>query len=193
MYIITMAIRQIRIIPDPILRRQADAVKDFGAPLHQLLDDMVETMEVARGLGIAAPQVGVSERVTVIDLRAVEEDSPVMQLQSLAGITPDDHLHSGHLLEIVNPELDLVGRKVTSDEGCLSIPEYRESIQRSERVVVRASDRHGRRYQMAAEGLLCFALQHEIDHLDGVLFTDKLSRLKKTLFLRWQSKNGYSA
>jgi peptide deformylase len=188
-----MAIRQIRIIPDPILRRQADPVKDFGAPLHQLFDDMAETMEVARGLGIAAPQVGVSERVTVIDLRAVAEDSPVMQLQSLSDITPDDHLHNGHLLEIVNPELELVGRKVTSDEGCLSIPEYRDSIQRSERVVVRAFDRHARRYQMTAEGLLCFALQHEIDHLDGVLFTDKLSRLKKALFLRWQQKNGYSA
>ena len=165
-----MALLELKIYPDPILRTKAEDVTDFGANLQAFVNSMAETMYHEHGVGLAAPQVGVTKRVTVIDVSRKEND----------------------LLVFINPVITHREGSVSSEEGCLSIPDYREKLKRSERVVVTAVDRHGKTFETAAEGLLAICLQHEIDHLHGVLFIDHLSRLKKSLFNRWlkrQSEN----
>jgi peptide deformylase len=181
-----MALLDIRIAPDPVLRSPTKSVTSFDAELHAFLDDMFETMLANNGIGLAAPQVGVLDQVAIIDVSSdyIEKPSITTTLQ----IEPADHLHKDRL-ELINPVITGGISKVSSDEGCLSIPEYRDSISRFETVTVRAHDRHGRLFTLKATELLAFAVQHEVDHLNGVLFTDHLSRLKKTLFKKWAQKN----
>ncbi|NBW40394.1 peptide deformylase [bacterium] len=155
-----MAKREIRIYPDDVLRQETIHVTEFAKGLHTLLDDMKETMYSAHGIGLAAPQIGELLRVTVID---VSEDG-------------DDPL------EFINPIITTKDGTVPSEEGCLSIPDFRETITRAECVTVDAQNRHGESFQVEADGLLAICLQHEIDHLDGVLFIDHLSRLKREIF-----------
>ena len=162
-----MALREIVKYPDERLHEECEAVNDFNQELATLLDDMFETMYEADGIGLAAPQIGVMKRVTVID------------------VSPDG---TGKL-ELINPEIVDAQGKVSSEEGCLSIPGYRDTIKRNETVKVRAQDRTGEFFEVQAEELLSICLQHEIDHLHGVLFTDKLSRLKREFFKRWFKKN----
>jgi peptide deformylase len=181
-----MAILDIRIIPDPLLRAPTETVGSFGTELHTFLDDMYETMVSAHGLGLAAPQVGVSTKVAIIDLTVDGIGDPA--IVSKSSLSPDEHTHLGRL-ELVNPVIISGGKKVSSEEGCLSIPDYRDSIQRHDSVTVMAVDRLGRGFTVQGTGLLAFAIQHEIDHLNGILFTDHLSRLKRSFFLRWCKKN----
>lgn len=154
------------IYPADVLSTPAAPVKDFDDPLRELLDRMAITMYAASGVGIAAPQVNVSIRAAVID---VSEDG------------------AGRYY-ILNPRIAWKDGEMPSEEGCLSIPGYRDSIQRSERIVVEAQNEFGKEIEIRAEGLEAVCLQHEIDHLDGVLFVDHLSRLKKDLFKRWLKK-----
>lgn len=161
-----MSFLDIRLYPDPILKQPASSVEKFDSTLHKLLDDMAETMYEADGIGLAAPQVGVSQRVAVADVSEKRND----------------------VLEVVNPIIVAREGKVPSEEGCLSIPEYRDTIQRSEAVTVQAMDRNGNPIEIKATGLLAICLQHEIDHLDGILFVDHLSRLKRELFKGWLKK-----
>jgi peptide deformylase len=181
-----MAILELRYIPDPVLRSEAAPVSDFNSKLDKFLDDMFETMIVARGMGLAAPQVGDSRRIAVIEASLELFKKPT--ITSSAGIAPEEHLHQGRL-EIINPVITKGGKKVSSDEGCLSIPDYHDSVSRHYDVTITALDRHGREFTLAAEDILSFCIQHEIDHLNGILFTDHLSRLKKTLFRRWCEKH----
>jgi len=184
-----MAILDVKFIPDPILRAKAKAVDSFDSKLHTLLDSMYETMIHANGLGLAAPQVAHSVQVAIIDVTLEYMPRPV--ITSLSGHTPESHIHEGRL-EVINPEITATSPKlVSSEEGCLSIPEFRDTIKRHDMVTVRASDRHGRAFSVEAQELLAFALQHEIDHLHGVLFVDHLSRLKKVLFRKWCIKNEF--
>jgi len=162
-----MSIFKIRLIPDPVLRKVSEPVTAFDAVLHKLLDDMAETMYAAPGVGLAANQIGVARRVVVIDV--TEEKSG--------------------LLELINPEI--IARDNTaasSEEGCLSIPEYRDIISRSSKVTVQAQNRNGEVFTFGAEDLLSRCVQHELDHLDGVLFVDHLSRLKQEFFHKWLKK-----
>jgi peptide deformylase len=163
-----MGARAIVTYPSPILRQKTAAISEFNAELHALLDDMRETMYVERGIGLAAPQIGVPLRVAVID---ISED------------------RTG-CIELVNPEIVSKEGEVPSEEGCLSIPDYRETIQRKAKVTVRAQDRHGKQFEFMAEEILSMAAQHEIDHLNGVLFIDHMSRLKRELFNKWLKKRG---
>lgn len=156
--------------PDPILKKQTAPVSSFDAALGRFLDDMKETMYAERGIGLAAPQVGSLQRVTVIDV-SDDGDSPI---------------------ELINPQIVSRSGKTSSEEGCLSIPEYREHVERSKSVVVRANDRTGAQFELEADELLAICLQHEIDHLDGVLFVDRLSRLKRDYFLKWFKKQSFS-
>jgi peptide deformylase len=110
------------------------------------------------------------------------------EIEPAAGCKPEDHLHAQRL-ELINPIVSDGGKIVSSEEGCLSIPDYRDSIKRHETVRVTTMDRHGRLFKLKAIGLLAFCIQHEVDHLNGVLFTDHLSRLKKQLFNRWYLKH----
>lgn len=162
-----MAIREIRKYPDPVLRARTARVEAFDAPLNRLIDDLVETMHAAPGVGLAANQVGVPLQVAVIDVTPREEKG---------GRSP--------LVVIINPEIVSLQGSVVEEEGCLSIPDYTEKVKRAAKVKVRAQDRAGKHFELEAEGLLAKALQHEIDHLNGLLFVDRLSALKKNIFRR---------
>jgi len=162
-----MALREIRKYPDPVLRTKTSRVEHIDSTLDRLIGDMVETMHAAPGVGLAANQVGISLQLAVIDLSHREEE---------------EQRHP--LLIIINPEILSMEGSVVDEEGCLSIPDYAENVKRAARVKVRALDRTGKTFEIEAEGLLAKALQHEIDHLNGLLFVDRLSPLKKSLFKR---------
>lgn len=162
-----MAQLEIRIYPDPVLREKCVPVSDFDSELGQLLDNMAETMYAAPGIGLAAPQVGKTIRAVIVDV----------------GENGDG------LIELVNPEIVSQKGRTSSEEGCLSIPDYRDSVSRSSTIEVRAFDRRGEPFELQADGLLSICIQHELDHLDGVLFIDKMSRLKRELFKRWHKKH----
>lgn len=162
-----MALREIRTYPDPVLRNKTSRIERIDSALDRLIRDMVETMHAAPGVGLAANQVGVPLQLAVIDLSTREEP---------------EQRHP--LIVIINPEIIILEGSVFEEEGCLSIPDYSEKIKRAARVKVRAQDRTGKPFELEAEGLMAKALQHEIDHLNGLLFVDKLSPLKKSLFKR---------
>ncbi len=166
-----MALHEIRIYPDPVLRNKTSRVERIDSALDRLIEDMVETMRAVSGVGLAANQVGVPLQLAVIDL-SLREDK--------------DQRHP--LLVIINPELLSLEGSVVEEEGCLSVPDYAEKVRRAARVKVRALDRTGTLFELEAEGLMAKALQHEIDHLNGLLFVDKLSPLKKSLFRRRYKK-----
>lgn len=157
-------IRELRFLGDPILRRRTREVEAFGGELADLLDDMRETMYHHEGIGLAAPQVGVDLRVTVIDVGEARDGSD--------------------LIELVNPRVVSTSGSIPSEEGCLSIPGVVETIERAEEVEVAYRDRSGEPRTIVGEELLGRALQHEIDHLEGVLFIDYLGALKRKLVVR---------
>jgi peptide deformylase len=159
-----MAVRTILHYPDPRLRIAGKQVPAVDAPIRQLIDDMAETMYAAPGVGLAATQIGESWQIFVVDCAADGE--------------PSD------LRAFVNPEILSVDGQTTFEEGCLSFPGAREDVDRAERVRVRAQDREGRWFELEAEGLLAIAIQHEYDHLQGVLMIDHLGPLKKRLLHR---------
>ncbi len=169
-----MAIRPILHYPDKRLRIPGEPITDFGPELQQLVDDMAETMYAAPGVGLAAPQIGVSLRLFVIDV-ATGEDGP------------------SDLRVFANPELLELQGSVLFDEGCLSFPGAREEIERAERVRVRAQDQHGKTFEIEADGLLAIAIQHENDHLDGKLMIDKLGVLRRRLLHRSMLKRATAA
>jgi peptide deformylase len=150
--------------PDPILSQPGEPVTEFNAELRKLVADLFETTYANQGVGLAAPQVGVSKRVTVIDVSM--------------GKKPKDKL------AIVNPEITFSEGKVYEEEGCLSFPDIREKVVRAAKVRIRAQDEKGKWFEMDGEDLLARAMQHEIDHLDGVLFLFRMSALKRSLNLR---------
>jgi peptide deformylase len=156
-----MAIRAIRHYPDPVLSQRARPVDCIDAQIRQLIEDMVETMYAAPGVGLAAPQVGVLQRVIVIDCGSKERPE---------------------LIRAVNPQILAQAGECCEEEGCLSVPGYYAHVRRSDWVRVRYQLSDGRWHEQEAEGLLAVAFQHEIDHLDGRLFVDRLSSLKKGIF-----------
>jgi peptide deformylase len=159
-----MALRPILKYPDPRLKQRAEPVKEVTDEIRQLVDDMAETMYAAPGVGLAANQVGVLLRVFVIDIANDDE--------------PSD------LKVFINPEITETSGTQTWEEGCLSFPGVTEEIRRAERVTVRALDRDGKEFVLEAEGLLSVAVQHENDHLNGVVMLDKLSAVKRRLLGR---------
>ncbi len=171
LHMIDMTIREIRKYPDPVLRQKTGRVGAIDDTITRLIEDMVETMHDAPGVGLAANQVGVPLQVAVIDLSTREEPA-----------------RRHPLLVIINPEILSMEGSVIEEEGCLSIPEYAEKVKRAQKVKVRALDGDGKSFEIEAEGLLAKALQHEIDHLNGLLFVDRLSPLKKNIFKRRQRK-----
>jgi peptide deformylase len=157
-----MAVLEIRKYPNEVLNKKALPVDSIDRDLQRLIDDMIETMYAAPGIGLAAPQVGVSKRLIVVDVSTREERHP--------------------LIVLINPETIEADSLIDSEEGCLSIPGYSATIKRAKRVVVKGLDRDGRPIQIEGTGLLARALQHEIDHIDGVLFVDRMSYIKKEFF-----------
>jgi len=160
-----MALLTILTAPDPRLKKKAKPVEKVDDGVRRLMAEMLETMYAAPGIGLAAPQVGVGKRVIVLDVaREGEPKNP---------------------LKLVNPEIVSVSDDdATYEEGCLSVPEHYAEVVRPRAVKVRCLDETGAKREIEAEGLLATCLQHEIDHLDGVLFIDHLSALKRTMILR---------
>jgi peptide deformylase len=150
--------------PEPVLQQPGEPITEFNDELRKFVADMFETMYAAKGIGLAAPQVAVSKRITVIDLSS--------------GKNPEEKL------VLINPEIIAREGKQYEEEGCLSFPEIHEKVQRAAKVTVRAQDEYGKWFEMDGEELLSRAFQHEIDHLDGVLFISRMSGLKRDMILR---------
>jgi peptide deformylase len=165
-----MAVRDIVLLGDPILREPAEEVQHFDKELRDLVRDMFETMYHADGIGLAAPQIGLGHRVLVVDLRREDEDDEQIAL--------------------VNPRVTWQSEtRAKQSEGCLSIPGLEEVVERPAEVQVEAHDPDGNPVSLAAEDLLARALQHEIDHLDGVLFLDRVSPLKRRMLMKkWKKQ-----
>lgn len=150
--------------PDPLLRRKAEALPEIDEAARALVTDMIETMYAEDGIGLAAPQVGRPLRLVVMDLSGPERREGASVY--------------------INPELEIIGEERSeAEEGCLSLPDLRAKVERAALVRVRALDLQGRPFSEEAEGVKAVCLQHECDHLDGVLFLDRLSRLKRNLYV----------
>ena len=164
-YVTGMAKRSIILLPDPVLRRVAASIERVDDEVRQLADDMLETMYAAPGVGLAAPQIGVSRRLIVIDVS--EKDDEKMPYV------------------MINPTIVKRGDEPNvHEEGCLSIPDVRVEIERPAEIVVEYLDRDGKRRELAASELLATCVQHEIDHLDGRLLIDYMSRLKREMVVK---------
>lgn len=169
-----MAVLEIRKYPDEVLKKKALPVENIDRSLQRLIDDMIETMYAAPGIGLAAPQLGISKRLIVIDVSLGEEKNS--------------------LIVLINPEIVEAEGFSDFDEGCLSVPGYTSTIKRAEKVTVKGLDRNGKPVQIEGDGLLARALQHEIDHLDGILFVDRMSFIKKEFFKkRYLKKSAVSS
>lgn len=159
-----MSLREIVTIPDPVLRRKAHPVMKFDDELQVLIADMIETMRAAPGVGLAAPQVGVSQRVIVVEYTTDEEDETAPK----------------KLYALVNPEIKVTDEETeTGVEGCLSLPGLQGEVERSLAVTVKGQNRQGKPVRIKAQGWLARIFQHEIDHLEGVVFTDLASKIWK--------------
>ncbi len=162
-----MAVRPIVFLGEPVLREKAHKVKQLDKSTEKLIDDMIETLHAATGLGLAANQVGVRQRVIIVEVPCDEEDPG-----------------SGKLYALINPEITRSSQELMeSEEGCLSIPYYYGEVVRPESVVVKARDRKWHEVKIKAAGLLARALQHEIDHLNGVLFVDRMDGMAKLRYV----------
>ena len=159
-----MAILEIYTFPEPILRNKTLAVTVFDQELVETAESMLETMYVSSGIGLAAIQIGILKRIIVIDLKSGEEDSS---------------LREPHVF--INPKIVKQSGTTVSEEGCLSVIEFRGEIQRADKIIVEYQDITGKIQEMAAEGMMSICLQHEIDHLNGVLFIDHLPLLKQKM------------
>ena len=161
-----MPVLNILTYPDPILRRKAIPVEIIDERTEKLAKAMAETMYNAPGIGLAAPQVGESLRIITID------------------VTPEKE----GLITMINPEIISSEGECSEEEGCLSVPDFKEAIPRKKKIVVRGLDTSGKEMQIPAEGILSLCFQHEIDHLDGILIIDRISRLKRYAFKKKLSK-----
>ena len=165
-----MTAKPLSFLPDPILRQVAEPVTAVTEEVRALMDDMVDTMREEHGLGLAAPQIGLSTRVIVMDCSEEDDSDPV-------------------IWKMANPEIIWSSEDTeTMEEGCLSIPGHRGDVTRKRAVSVRYLDENGTEQELTTEGLLAVCIQHEIDHLDGVLFVDYLSRIKRDMILRKMAK-----
>ena len=158
---VSLAAREIRLIGDPVLRERCNKITKRDKGLQKLVDDMIETMHAAHGLGLAAPQVGVPLRLFIVQLPEDTEDEP----------------QAGKLFVFYNPEIVKASGESSPEEGCLSIPGYVANVRRAYEVTIKGKGRDGRDQRVKATGLLAQVFQHEVDHLDGILFIDRLSGL----------------
>jgi len=157
-----MAILEILKYPHPVLRKRSEAVSQINKEVEKLIEDMRETMYEAGGIGLAACQVGVPQRVIVLD------------------VSPMDPQHS--FFALINPEIISEEGEIDHEEGCLSVPDCLETVKRKEKVCVRGVSPEGMRMEIKGEGILAIAIQHEMDHINGILILDRLSRLKREIY-----------
>lgn len=167
-----MAIREILTSEHPILRQKAKKVKRVDASIQKLIDDMFDSMHAARGLGLAAPQIGVGLRVLIVEMPKDDTDDTVeAQPYEKRRVK-----YSGERIVLINPEIIHAEGEQIGEEGCLSIPGYVGIVRRAQKVIVTGLNRNGKEIKLTGEDLLARAFQHEIDHLDGILFTDRIAK-----------------
>ena len=170
-----MAIRPLITLPSPILRKISKPVEAVGDDERQLMDDMLDTLHAANGIGLAAIQIGVDQRIIVIDLGREEEEEEKEEEEKV----------KTHPSYFANPEIVWCSEEMAVyTEGCLSVPEFFDDVDRPARCRVRFLDYHGKQQEREFDGLLATCIQHEMDHLEGILFIDHLSRLKRDLILK---------
>lgn len=157
-----MAVLEIFKYPHPILKKRCEDVGRIDGEIKKLIRDMTETMYQAHGIGLAACQIGVPKRIIVVDVSPIDPDR--------------------EWIAIINPEIVSEEGEIEYEEGCLSLPEYSEKVKRKEKVLIRGISPEGKPLEIAGEGILAIALQHEIDHINGVLIIDRISRLKRELY-----------
>ena len=165
-----MSIRRILTFPEPFLRGTARPVENITGETAKWVEDMAQTMYAAPGIGLAAPQVGLDQRIIVLDVAPDDEEQGKDQ--------------GKHLIHVVNPVIVEADGETTFEEGCLSVVDFRAEVDRAARVLVKGWDLDQREIEIEADGLLAVALQHEIDHLEGTLFIDRLSKLKRELYVK---------
>jgi len=163
-----MALLEIKKYPDKILKKKTAPVENIDGQTQQLIDDMIETMKCAHGVGLAANQIGISQQLCVIDISVKEEEVP--------------------LIVLINPVIVEKTGMMEAEEGCLSVPGYMTTIKRPEKVFIRGVNREGKEMEIEAGGLLARALQHEIDHLEGLLLIDRMSPIRREFFKRRYKK-----
>jgi len=164
-----MTLLNILTYPDPFLRQPTKPVADIDDEIQTIIEDMAETMYEAPGVGLAAIQAGINKSIIVYD--------------------PEADAQKRNFQVLINPEIVFAeGEMISENEGCLSVPDFRADVKRSERVTVEGLDRNGNQVKMNAEGLLSVILQHEIDHLKGILFIDRISALKRQLYKKKRMK-----
>jgi peptide deformylase len=165
-----MALREVLQFPDKRLKQVSEPVPEITDEIRELARDMCDVMYDEPGIGLAAPQVGEAIRLIVVDTEWTEEDA------------------ERDPLILVNPELSEHEGKLTWNEGCLSVPDFQAEVERAERVLLRAIDLDGKEVEIQAEGLQAVCFQHELDHLDGILFIDRISRLKRSRYVQKRKK-----
>lgn len=181
-----MAKLKIYTFPDVVLTKKAAPVARVEKSMHQLADDMLETMYDAPGIGLAATQVGILDRILVLDIEYDYEEFPE-GIDPPSGMPGDAEVVTGGVIRnkkpiiVINPEILMSEGTIALSEGCLSVPEYNAEVKRAEKLKLKYQDIDGLQKTLSAEGLLAVAIQHEMDHLDGRLFIDRLSPLKKEM------------
>lgn len=155
--------------PDPVLKKKSEPVEKVDLEIQKLVEDMFETMYAAPGVGLAAPQVGILKRILIVDIGG--------RLEGNERTRPDPRV-------LINPTIVTREEKIVWEEGCLSLPQLIVPVERSKKIIVEALDQNGKKVKHLGEDLLAVAFQHEIDHLEGVLLVDRLSRLKRELYKR---------
>jgi peptide deformylase len=161
-----MALREVVQFPDPRLKKVSEPIVEIDDEIRELARDMIDVMYDEPGIGLAAPQVGASIRLFVIDTEWSDEE---------VGRNP---------MVVINPEISDREGRITWDEGCLSVPDYNATVERDARITLRGIDLDGKPIEEHAEGLRAVCIQHEVDHLDGILFIDRISRLKRGMYVK---------
>ena len=184
-----MALRPILTFPDPRLREVSQTVTTFDADIKKLSEDLIETMYDAKGIGLAAAQIGELKRMLVIDTRPRDEEGRRYKYDDMSDLEKAVQ----QPLIMINPKIVDGEGKTTFDEGCLSVPGYYETVERFNRVTIKAQDVNGKEFTVETDGLLAICMQHEMDHLEGTLFIDHLSFLKSKRIKDQIKKHGYPA
>lgn len=182
-----MAKLEILTYPNPVLREVSEPVTQFGPELKKFADDMLETMYDSNGIGLAAVQVGQLKRMLVVDTRPKDEKSGRYNYDELSDL--ENKIKQP--LVLINPEIIKGEGKITFDEGCLSVPSFFETVERFEKIDVKAIDVNGKEFHFTTDGLLAICIQHEMDHLEGTLFIDHISFTKSNKIKNQIKKSGY--
>lgn len=183
-----MALLEILYLPNPVLREKSEPVTDFGPSLKKLVSDMAETMVWAKGIGLAAVQVGVTKRLLIIDIGDLNEDDSYVEGDEESEQRLAERRKESKLEVFINPTIVESDGEIEYEEGCLSVPGVYSVVRRKEKLKLRYQDLDGKTHEIETHGLRSIVLQHEMDHLDGVVFTDRLGPMQRMAVLHRYNK-----